>query len=135
MKVIDTSALLAYIFREDDYKTIGQMLLKGVVSLDLILKESLNVILTRLKRKDITEKEAEIMYDALKSLIDTNVKIIEQDEVIGEAFHIAKEHSITMYDSLYLALAKKLGYDLITLDKFQSKVASGLGVGLELEKL
>jgi len=60
---------------------------------------------------------------------------MKQDEVIDEAFQIAKEHNIAIYDSLYIALAKKLGFSLITLDKFQSKVASELGVGLELEKL
>lgn len=131
MKVIDTSAFLAYIFKEPEWRTIQKHLEKGVISIDLIKKEALNVITMRLKRREITEEEYSVMIKATEILTKVNIEIEDQNEILEEATKIAKKKDTTIYDALYIALAKKHGCKLLTLDKQQEKIASQIGVEVE----
>jgi predicted nucleic acid-binding protein len=45
-------------------------------------------------------------------------------EYIDEAFEISIRQNITVYDSLYIALAKKKKLELLTADEMQAQVAS-----------
>jgi predicted nucleic acid-binding protein len=43
--------------------------------------------------------------------------IVNQDEYLIKAFKIANRNKITIYDSLFIALAKSMNPELITSDK------------------
>lgn len=128
MIVIDTSALLAYVFREPEWKNIRELLEKGVKSIDLIKKEALNAITLRLKKAEITEQEYQAMIKATEILTDIGIEMVDQNAILEEATKIAKEKETTIYDALYIALAKIHRYKLLTLDKQQAKIASQIGV-------
>jgi len=126
--VIDTSALLGYVFKEPGRETIRKFLDKGVISIDLIKKEALNAIITRRKMAEITEKEYQAMMNATKMLTNVNIEAMDQNTILEEATEIAVRKGTTIYDALYIALAKKHQYKLLTLDKQQAEIATQVGV-------
>jgi predicted nucleic acid-binding protein len=58
--------------------------------------------------------------------------IVNQDEYLIEAFKIANRNKITIYDSLFIALAKSMNLELITSDKNQYEIAKNEGVNTQL---
>jgi predicted nucleic acid-binding protein len=58
--------------------------------------------------------------------------IVNQDEYLLEAFKIANRNKITIYDSLFIALAKSMNLELITSDKKQYEIAKNKGVNTQL---
>jgi len=66
-----------------------------------------------------------ILYDLLKS---EAIIIVNQDDYLIEAFKIANRNKITIYDSLFIALAKSKNLDLVTSDKRQYEIAKNEGV-------
>ena len=56
------------------------------------------------------------------------VKLLDQKEYLAEALEIAVRNKITIYDALFIALAKNLNTELITSDTRQAKTAKREGV-------
>jgi len=132
VKVIDASALSAYLLREEGFEEIRKFIVEGVVSVGLVVKEVANAILLAYKRGRIKLEEAGRAFEALNSLLNVNVKIEGQEALLREAFDIALKHEVTIYDALYIALARKRKVELISRDERQVKVAREVGVGVLL---
>ena len=128
MIVIDASALTKFIMKEDGYKEIAEYLKAGTISVDHILKEVTNAIWKRYRQGTITPKEAEIMLKALKEILGRAVKLEEELTYIDETTKIAFNQNITIYDSLYIAVAKKKGLKLLTADETQAEAAKSENV-------
>jgi Predicted nucleic acid-binding protein, contains PIN domain len=58
--------------------------------------------------------------------------IINQGEYLIEAFKISNRNKITIYDSLFIALAKSMNLELVTSDKKQYEIAKNEGVNTQL---
>jgi len=72
----------------------------------------------------ITEEVAEKPHNTLNQLIEARVIIVEDENTyVDEAFKIALEHNLALYDSLYIAQAIKRG-QLHTSDAIQNEVAA-----------
>jgi len=56
------------------------------------------------------------------------VKVERQDQFLEEALSVAVRRKMTVYDSMFIALAKKRGLPLLTSDKEQAKAAEEEGV-------
>jgi predicted nucleic acid-binding protein len=54
--------------------------------------------------------------------------IVNQDEYLIEAFKIANRNKITIYDPLFIALAKLKNLELVTSDKNQYEIAKNEGI-------
>ena len=128
MKVIDASALVKYVIREEGWNRVYQILKNEplVFSLPLALKEVANALWkqSRLKNK-MTSEDAQALLRLVTLLFQGERRIIAvepQEAYLEEAMKIALRHKITVYDSLYIAQAKKHG-ELITADRFQALVA------------
>lgn len=128
MIVIDASALAAYSLREDGSEPIRILLERGIASIDLVVKESCNVVLLAHRRGLINVEQSRKALKVVLMLADTNVKMYQQKELMGDAFRIASENGVTIYDALYLALAKRLGATLLSRDAQQIEVAKRVGV-------
>ncbi|MEM3607030.1 MAG: type II toxin-antitoxin system VapC family toxin, partial [Candidatus Bathyarchaeia archaeon] len=63
-----------------------------------------------------------------KTLFSENIMKIHEDELIEKALEISVNHGITIYDSLYLALAINKGANLCSLDEKQIKIAKKLNI-------
>jgi predicted nucleic acid-binding protein len=96
----------------------------GTISVDLVIKETVNAIWKRVMRKEISLEEAESMFEAMKEILNKAVIIENEMDYIDEAFEISIRRNVTVYDSLYIALAKKKKLELLTADEIQAQVAS-----------
>ncbi len=76
----------------------------------------------------MTTSEAMQAYNILKSMIGVNFELHEQDDIMDNAMKIALGRRITVYEALYIALAKKTNSTLVTLDKKQAEAAAAEGV-------
>jgi predicted nucleic acid-binding protein len=132
-EVIDSSALVAYCLTEKelDREKMGEFLSKGVFSVDLVISESANAIITS-RRRGLTDKEtARRAFEVMLDLVQNNVKLTPQQEIVSGAFEISTSHNIAIYDSLYLSLAQKMKSTLVSLDSKQIDVAKKLGIKVE----
>ena len=122
--VIDASALVKFILKEEDWNKVADFLKAGTISVDLVIKETVNAIWKRVMRKEISLEEAKSMFEAMKEILNKAVIIENEMDYIDEAFEISIRRNVTVYDSLYIALAKKKKLELLTADEIQAQVAS-----------
>ena len=126
MRVIDASSLAKYVNRESNWMEIEKYLIEGCITISLAVKEVVNSVWKRFLRKELDEGDA---YRLFKGFIDNlMVKIMDQEDLLDDAFKISLRHNCTIYDSLYIALAKKMNSELITSDKKQRDIAVKEGV-------
>jgi predicted nucleic acid-binding protein len=112
-----------FILKEEDWNKIADFLKAGTISVDLVIKETVNAIWKRVMRKEISLEEAKSMFEAVKEILNKAVIIENEMDYIDEAFEISIRRNMTVYDSLYIALAKKK-LELLTADEIQAQVAS-----------
>jgi predicted nucleic acid-binding protein len=126
VKVIDSSALVKYFTREEGWERVREAMLEGIVTLDLAVKELANTLWKKVMRNEMSLETARAV---LRDIIEEKAIPVEgQDKYIAKAFNIAVEHGITVYDALFIVLAKESSLEFITSDKVQADVASKLGV-------
>ncbi|MDN5319817.1 MAG: hypothetical protein PWP49_237 [Thermococcaceae archaeon] len=131
MIVIDASSLAKYILREENWERVRESLLNEPYSLTLALAEVSNAIWKHhVLYKVISNREAEIMIEALKKLKEDVVIFEPFEEYLKDAMEIAVSEKIPVYDALYLAQAKKYG-SLLTSDEKQWEIAKKLEIKAE----
>ena len=99
-----------------------------VATVDLALPEALNTVWKHcLRIGDISRDEAvDIVEDLLK--LWRTLRVYPSSKVAREAFALALEEDITVYDALYLQLARAVGGGLATFDKKLSRIAAKYNV-------
>ncbi len=122
MIVIDASALTAFIMMVKEYQYITNYI-KECISVDHIVKEVGNSIWKAHIRGYISNNDAIKRFEILIKLIKNVIQLINEIDLIEEAMKIAMENKITIYDSLYIALAFKKKIPLLTIDNTQAKIA------------
>lgn len=126
MRVIDASSLAKYVNREPNWRVIENYLIEGCITLSLAVKEVINSVWKRLHRGELDRDKA---YRVVEGFIENlMVRLVDQDDLYIDAFKISVEHGVTIYDSLYIALAAKHSIELLTSDEKQSEVAGLIGV-------
>ncbi|MCD6536018.1 MAG: type II toxin-antitoxin system VapC family toxin [Thaumarchaeota archaeon] len=126
MRVIDASALAKYVNREDGWERVEEHLLRGCVTLDLALKEVANSLLKRVKRGDLGGGKA---VEVVRALLENKiVRIAPEQPLLVEALELSIKTGLTIYDSTYIVLARRLGTELITSDRKQAEKAEEAGV-------
>ncbi|HKW05910.1 MAG TPA: type II toxin-antitoxin system VapC family toxin [Nitrososphaerales archaeon] len=127
--IIDAITLSAFLLEEGESGKIRELLIQGVCATDLVVTESCNSLLTALRRRRINEKEARNALEVLLSFVDTNIKILPQDSsLLREAYEQARENGSSIYDSVYIVLAKRLNGSLASRDPKQIEFAKKSGV-------
>jgi predicted nucleic acid-binding protein len=102
------------------------------VSIGLIRAESANAILVSRRRKIIEEGKAELSFATMLDLSTNNIKMMPEDsDLISDAFQMSRNASLSIYDLLYLSLAKKTNSALLSKDASQVKEAGRLGIPVE----
>ncbi|MEM1635735.1 MAG: type II toxin-antitoxin system VapC family toxin [Nitrososphaerota archaeon] len=126
MTVVDASVITAIILREDNYEKLLQHL-KNSITLDQAFKEASNAIWKAVMRDHLSGEEAVKAFSLLK-MMKGILEIRNEDEYLDESFKIALETGLTIYDSLYLALARSEKRPLLTLDENQREAAKKLDI-------
>jgi len=129
VKVIDLSILVMYFSREPGWESAERILLEEIVTLDLAVKEVANALWKKVIRREMSLENA---VSIVEDLVSDVIPLYRQERFLPEALRIAARNHITVYDSLFIALAKDLGAVLVTLDKKQADAASREGVETEV---
>lgn len=126
--VIDASALASVILKEDDGWEFILNTSDIFISIDLILKEVSNAIWNAVVRRMLTVDDAKRAQRLLIGMVGKNIILKEQTRFLAESLDIAVTNSITVYDALYIALARDEGLPLLTLDRMQARIAESMGI-------
>lgn len=123
MITIDASAIIKVIITEEGSETARGAFSKitgngePMLSPNIVLSEVLNGLWKHyIMKKDINREQLEMARISLSKIYD-NLDISSQTELADDAFKIAVNSKITIYDSLYVALSKKMRAPLLTFDK------------------
>lgn len=128
MVVVDASALIAFLLREEGWLEISKYMVE-TTSVDHIVKEFYNAVWRAVNvRRVINVTDAERIIALFKTYLEKNMIIEPETKYIEGAFKIALEHNITVYDAIYIEQALKCNKPLLTLDQKQREVAEKLGV-------
>ncbi|MCS7114513.1 MAG: type II toxin-antitoxin system VapC family toxin [Nitrososphaerota archaeon] len=124
MKVIDSSALIKYIAKEDGWENVEKHLIEGCITLDLALKEAANALVKKILRGEVDLETAKKIIEHIPKV----VKIVSQSDHFPKALEIATKNKITIYDALFIALAANTNAPLLTSDKEQAKATEECSV-------
>ncbi len=128
--VVDASVVVAWLFDDENEpradRVLDRLVEEGALVPQLWHLETRNSLLTAERRGRLSMSGVEERLAALKSLpIRTDVA----PDLQG-AFHLARTHGLTIYDALYLELAKRESAMLATLDGALGRTALAEGVPL-----
>jgi len=125
VRLADSSALVKYFAKEEGWETVKSYILRGVATLDLAIKEVGNALWKKVLRGEMELNDAiEILTDLAKGYA---IKILNQEEFLGEGLRLAVEQRITLYDALFIAAARRLRLPLLTADRLQARAARKVG--------
>jgi predicted nucleic acid-binding protein len=126
VKVIDSSSLLKFLNREDGWEDVDEELEAGCITIELAIKEAGNGLWKRVKRGEITGNVASKLYNTF--LEHLPIKLAEQKELYSDSMELAISNRMTLYDAMFIQLARKLGLPLVTSDREQTDICKKLGV-------
>lgn len=92
---------------------------------DFCVLECTNVIWKQVRFHNMPRVEAESLVRDLQVYV---LNIFPSSSLLPRSLEIGLEHQLAVYDSVYIALAEKLGCTLITVDDRQEKAALAVGV-------
>jgi predicted nucleic acid-binding protein len=126
--VVDASAVVAFFLREEGWENLKPYMKTGF-SVDHVVKEFYNAVwkAAYLLRK-LDYESARRVLELFNSYIENNLILEPEEKYIDKALSIALENGVTVYDSLYIALALDKKTPLLTLDEKQRDTALKLGV-------
>jgi len=126
--VVDASALIAFFLREDGWRDLAPYMTR-TISVDHVVKEFYNTLWKNANLlKLLSVSDVERIVKLFKSYREKNMVLEPEEKYVDRALAIALEHSITVYDALYIAQAVQHRKPLLTLDKRQKNVAARIGV-------
>ena len=129
MKVIDSSSIAKYVNREPNWEAAAEALGENCVSLELAVKETGNSLWKRVRRGEISDKQAKQAFSEFTA--SRPFTVVDQGELYASAFEVATALGLSLYDALFLALAKERGLPLVTSDSSQAEAARKLGLGIQ----
>ena len=128
MTVIDASALVAFVLREEQWESIEGVLHEGPASVELLPLEAANAILIARRRKRINSSEAMGALRMVRDLSGLAVTLSPHAPLLEWAWEIAEDQDVTLYDAVYVALARRERTSLASRDQAQLKAARNVGV-------
>ncbi len=112
-KIVDASVGVKWFHQEQDSNKAQKLLedCETIVVPDLFFYEIANAL-------RYNKKELRIINESLKELENLQLETYYFCfEILAGATELSIKHDLTIYDSLYLALAELLNYKLITMDR------------------
>lgn len=119
----DSSTLVKFYSKEAGWEAAEQKLALSV-TIPLALVELGSAFLKKYRKNEFSTSDArQLIEDCSKRII-----LMDQNKYVANAFRIAAASNISLYDSLFIAVAIGEKQDLLSSDKKQLKVAASLGV-------
>ena len=119
--VVDTSALIRLFVPDGPLPNDFKGFLRGVergpniaIAPELLLAEAANVINKKQISGELSESESDQLFSDILSL---PIRLFPHRPILLRAFELARVHKLTVYDTLYLALAEEHGAVIFTGDR------------------
>jgi predicted nucleic acid-binding protein len=128
VKVIDSSALIKYIAKEENWEKVQEHLKEGCITLDLAIKETANALVKKALKNEVSSETAKEIINYLPR----TVRITPQNEHFSKALEIAIKNKMAIYDALFTALSVNTNIPLLTSDEKQAKTSREYGVSVTL---
>ncbi|MCI4369535.1 MAG: type II toxin-antitoxin system VapC family toxin [Thermoplasmata archaeon] len=128
MTVIDASAFAAFVLREEHWESIEGVLREGPASVELLPLEATNAVLTAWRQKRLNPAEAREALRAIRELSELTVTLSSHSPLLAGAWEIAHDEAVTIYDAVYIALARRERTALASRDQAQLVAARNVGV-------
>ena len=130
--VVDASVVVAWLFDDEDEPSadnvLEQLAEDGAFVPQLWHLETRNSLLTAERRGRLSSEEVKERLDALNGLPIAT----DEEPDLQCAFDLARAHGLSLYDALYLELAKRKGARLATLDRPLGRAAVAEGVRISV---
>jgi predicted nucleic acid-binding protein len=130
--VVDTSALIRLFVPDGTLPKDFEEFLRGVerslniaIAPELLLAEAANVINNKQLSEELSENESD---QILSDVLSLPIRLFPHRPILPRAFELARVHKLTVYDTLYLALAEEHGAVIFTADRKLLKAAAHLGL-------
>jgi predicted nucleic acid-binding protein len=121
--VIDASVAVKWVVPEPDSDRAEVLLDHRMVAPDLLLAECANVLWKKVRRGELTEREADI---AAQTLEQADLTLVSTRGYLALATSVAVELDHPAYDAVYLTVAEASELRLVTADdKLVRKVREG----------
>ena len=128
--VVDTSALIRLFVPDGPLPNDFEGFLRGVerglniaIAPELLLAEAANVIIKKQISGELSESESDQLFSDILSL---PIRLFPHCPILPRAFELARVHKLTVYDTLYLALAEEHGAVIFTGDRKLLTIAERL---------
>ena len=128
--VIDASALIRLFIPDGPLPEGFEKFLRGIeqgrnmaIAPELLLAESANVINKKRKSGELTVEES---MQLISEFLSLPIRLFPHGTVLTRAFELASERNLTVYDTLYLALAEEHGAVIFSSDRKLLKTATQL---------
>lgn len=115
MIVLDASAVLKWFLREEESEKM-RLLLEKITSRELEVHVPELVFLEVANALRYAKLSEEDVVEGMRALMMLGFHVHSFGEIFEDAVRIAFEGDLTIYDSIYLALSKRLGAPLVTYD-------------------
>ena len=90
---------------------------------DLLVAEAANVVNSKHILGELSEDESDRL---LADILSVPIRLFPHRPILLRAFGLAREYQLTVYDTLYLALAENHGAVIFTADRKLLKAAANL---------
>ena len=131
--IVDASIVIQELI-QDTYSVQARALFEGLTRADRLhvpefcLLECTNVLWKQVRFHGMPQSEAERLST---DLVGLPLTIMPVTGMLTRGLQIGLTHQLALYDSVYIALAEKLHYPLITIDERQANAAASVGVILK----
>ncbi len=131
--VVDASVVIQRFIRDHYTENARALFSQLTVSDNLIvpefcLLECANVLWKQVRFQGMPQSQAESLANDLVAL---PLMIASQRDLLPDGLKIGLRHQLAVYDSVYVALAKRLDHPLITVDERQERAAAAEGVTIK----
>ncbi len=128
--VVDTSALIRLFVPDgpmpdgfDDFLRGVERGINAAIAPELLVAETANVVNKKRLSGELSENESDRL---LADLLSVPIRLFPHRPILLRAFDLAREYQLTVYDTLYLALAEDHGAVIFSADRKLLKAATDL---------
>ena len=128
--VVDTSALIRLFVPDGPLPNDFEGFLRGVerginiaIAPELLLAEAANVINKKQLTGELSKSESDQL---LSDILSVPIRLYPHRPILPRAFDLVRAHNLTVYDTLYLALAEEHGAVIFTGDRKLLTIAERL---------
>ena len=131
--IVDASVVIQRLIRETHTEYVKVLFNQLTAADNLIVPEfcfleCTNVLWKQVRFQGIVQRQAESL---VRDLIALPLTVMLVCDLLPRGLQIGLTHQLALYDSVYIALAEKLNYPLITADERQERAASAEGITIK----